>query len=174
MQAIVEQVRDGSTVRVYLLPDFQFVQVFVVGIQCLSMGRSLATIEAVSSSEVALDETNREVESAPSITSAQRLATSIAIDVCNVRIVLEGVDETYDTMRETIDTANKKAKSTADSIRSHDTRVNLSDTAKKECTIGLLDVIAQMFNASEDLLTANAEHAQPGDASQRRPDGKSR
>ncbi|KAF6144490.1 hypothetical protein GIB67_009589 [Kingdonia uniflora] len=33
MQGIVEQVRDGSTVRVYLLPDFQFVQVFVAGVQ---------------------------------------------------------------------------------------------------------------------------------------------
>lgn len=33
MQGIVEQVRDGSTVRVYLLPEFQFVQVFVAGIQ---------------------------------------------------------------------------------------------------------------------------------------------
>lgn len=33
MEAIVEQVRDGSTVRVYLLPEFQFVQVFVAGIQ---------------------------------------------------------------------------------------------------------------------------------------------
>jgi staphylococcal nuclease domain-containing protein 1 len=33
MEGIVEQVRDGSTVRVYLLPEFQFVQVFVAGIQ---------------------------------------------------------------------------------------------------------------------------------------------
>lgn len=33
MQGIVEQVRDGSTIRIYLLPDFQFVQVFVAGIQ---------------------------------------------------------------------------------------------------------------------------------------------
>ncbi|MBA0563616.1 hypothetical protein Golob_008588, partial [Gossypium lobatum] len=33
MEGIVEQVRDGSTVRVYLLPDFQFVQVFIAGIQ---------------------------------------------------------------------------------------------------------------------------------------------
>ena len=33
MECIVEQVRDGSTIRVYLLPDFQFVQVFVAGIQ---------------------------------------------------------------------------------------------------------------------------------------------
>ncbi|MBA0559600.1 hypothetical protein Golob_016555, partial [Gossypium lobatum] len=33
MQCIVEQVRDGSTVQVYLLPDFQFVRVFVAGIQ---------------------------------------------------------------------------------------------------------------------------------------------
>lgn len=35
MKAIVEQVRDGSTVRVYLLPGFQFVQVLVAGIQVL-------------------------------------------------------------------------------------------------------------------------------------------
>ena len=33
LPAIVEQVRDGSTVRVYLLPEFQFVQVFMTGIQ---------------------------------------------------------------------------------------------------------------------------------------------
>lgn len=33
MQGIVEQVRDGGTVRVYLLPEFQFVQVFVAGVQ---------------------------------------------------------------------------------------------------------------------------------------------
>lgn len=33
MEAIVEQVRDGSSLRVFLLPDFQFVQVFVAGIQ---------------------------------------------------------------------------------------------------------------------------------------------
>lgn len=40
MQGIVEQVRDGSTVRVYLLPDFQFVQVFVAGIQVCVIPRS--------------------------------------------------------------------------------------------------------------------------------------
>ncbi|RZC55789.1 hypothetical protein C5167_014639 [Papaver somniferum] len=43
MQGIVEQVRDGSTdgstIRVYLLPEFQFVQTFVAGIQSPSMGR---------------------------------------------------------------------------------------------------------------------------------------
>ena len=33
MEGVVEQVRDGSTIRVYLLPEFQFVQVFVAGIQ---------------------------------------------------------------------------------------------------------------------------------------------
>lgn len=33
IEAFVEQVRDGSTLRVYLLPDFQFIQVFVAGIQ---------------------------------------------------------------------------------------------------------------------------------------------
>ena len=33
MPAVVEQVRDGSTVRVFLLPSFHFVQVYVAGIQ---------------------------------------------------------------------------------------------------------------------------------------------
>ena len=33
LEAIVDQCRDGSTIRVYLLPDFQYVQVFVAGIQ---------------------------------------------------------------------------------------------------------------------------------------------
>jgi hypothetical protein len=33
LEAIVEQVRDGSTVRVYLLPTFQFVQIYVAGVQ---------------------------------------------------------------------------------------------------------------------------------------------
>lgn len=33
LEAIVDQARDGSTIRVYLLPDFQYVQVFVAGIQ---------------------------------------------------------------------------------------------------------------------------------------------
>lgn len=36
MEAIVEQVRDGSTIRVYLLPEYQFVQVFVAGLQVCS------------------------------------------------------------------------------------------------------------------------------------------
>ena len=33
LPAIVEAVRDGSTVRVYLLPDFQYVQVYCAGVQ---------------------------------------------------------------------------------------------------------------------------------------------
>uniref|UniRef100_R7W5A3 Nuclease domain-containing protein 1 n=1 Tax=Aegilops tauschii TaxID=37682 RepID=R7W5A3_AEGTA len=33
LEAIVEQVRDGSTVRVYLHPSFQFVQIYVAGAQ---------------------------------------------------------------------------------------------------------------------------------------------
>lgn len=40
MEGIVEQVRDGSTVRVYLLPDFQFVQVFVAGTQVCILSAS--------------------------------------------------------------------------------------------------------------------------------------
>ncbi|XP_057970333.1 ribonuclease TUDOR 1-like [Malania oleifera] len=115
MQGIVEQVRDGSTVRVYLLPEFQFVQVFVAGIQAPSMGRR-APSETVVETLVVSDEQNGEVsaESRSPLTSAQRLAVStsspaeVAADpfgreakyftetrVLNrdVRIVLEGVDK---------------------------------------------------------------------------------
>ncbi|XP_068666121.1 ribonuclease TUDOR 1-like [Aristolochia californica] len=114
MQGIVEQVRDGSTIRVYLLPEFQFVQVFVAGIQSPSMGRR-AVVESVPEPELPSEDTNGEApsESHP-LTSAQRLAASTAsstevspdpfgreakhfteIRVLNrdVRIVLEGVDK---------------------------------------------------------------------------------
>ncbi|KAJ4959753.1 hypothetical protein NE237_019663 [Protea cynaroides] len=115
MQGIVEQVRDGSTVRVYLLPDFQFVQVFVAGIQAPSMGRR-TPVEMVVDTEVITNEPNGEASSEPRqpLTSAQRLVASAAsstevapdpfgreakhfteIRVLNrdVRIVLEGVDK---------------------------------------------------------------------------------
>ncbi|KAG0489901.1 hypothetical protein HPP92_006764 [Vanilla planifolia] len=79
MQAIVEQVRDGSTVRVYLLPDFQFVQVFVAGIQAPSMGRR-AVVEATQVPEVTSDDVNGEVsaEVRAQPTSAQKLLASQA------------------------------------------------------------------------------------------------
>ncbi|PON97497.1 Nuclease domain-containing protein [Trema orientale] len=114
MQGIVEQVRDGSTVRVYLLPDFQFVQVFVAGIQAPSMGRRAAP-EPVLDAEVISDETNGDVSAEPRapLTSAQRVAASTASSIeaadpfaaeakyfteiralnREVRIVLEGVDK---------------------------------------------------------------------------------
>ncbi|XAR50415.1 Micrococcal nuclease [Bertholletia excelsa] len=115
MEAIVEQVRDGSTLRVYLLPEFQFVQVFIAGIQAPSMGRRAATENFVGV-EITSDEANGEASSEPQapLTSAQRLAASAAssvevapdpfgreakhfteIRVLNrdVRIVLEGVDK---------------------------------------------------------------------------------
>ncbi|KAL5979958.1 Translin-1 [Asimina triloba] len=115
MEGIVEQVRDGSTVRVHLLPDFQFVQVFVAGIQSPSMGRR-AIVEAFVETEITTEDTNGEVggETPVPLTSAQRLAASTVsstevspdrfgreakhfteIRVLNrdVRIVLEGVDK---------------------------------------------------------------------------------
>ncbi|KAL3716227.1 hypothetical protein ACJRO7_007913 [Eucalyptus globulus] len=114
MQGIVEQIRDGSTLRVYLLPEFQFVQVFVAGIQAPSMGRR-TTSEPVVDAEVP-EELNGVASTEPRapLTSAQRLAISAAsasdvspdpfgleakhfaeIRVLNrdVRIVLEGVDK---------------------------------------------------------------------------------
>ncbi|KAL4584654.1 hypothetical protein LXL04_009260 [Taraxacum kok-saghyz] len=115
MEAIVEQVRDGSSLRVYLLPDFQFVQVFVAGIQAPSMGRK-TTQEPTVPVEVPSDETNGETNNSESrgpLTSAQRITASSGfnevspdaygreakhfteIRVLNrdVRIVLEGVDK---------------------------------------------------------------------------------
>ncbi|KAI3512755.1 hypothetical protein L1887_20074 [Cichorium endivia] len=114
MEAIVEQVRDGSSLRVYLLPEFQFVQVFVAGIQAPSMGRRTmvepATITEVPSEELNGDSNN---EIRGPLTSAQRVTVSSTynevapdpygreakhfteIRVLNrdVRIVLEGVDK---------------------------------------------------------------------------------
>ncbi|KAF5459553.1 hypothetical protein F2P56_019492 [Juglans regia] len=115
MQGIVEQVRDGSTIRVYLLPDFQFVQVFVAGIQAPSMGRRAIT-EIAAETEGKTEEPNGDVsaQSRAPLTSAQRLAVSavssaeVAADPFaveakyftelrvlsrDVRIVLEGVDK---------------------------------------------------------------------------------
>lgn len=115
IEAFVEQVRDGSTLRVYLLPDFQFIQVFVAGIQAPTMGRR-ATSETVINASVTSDEPNGEstTENRAAPTSAQRLASSAAsvtevapdpygreakhfteTRVLNrdVRIVLEGVDK---------------------------------------------------------------------------------
>ncbi|KAG9150886.1 hypothetical protein Leryth_003009 [Lithospermum erythrorhizon] len=115
MEALVEQVRDGSTLRVYLLPEFQFVQVFVAGIQAPSMGRR-GPSETVIETEIVSDDQSGDTSSqtrAP-LSSAQRLAASSAVgnDVSpdpfgreakhytevrvlnrDVRIVLEGVDK---------------------------------------------------------------------------------
>ncbi|KAH0688356.1 hypothetical protein KY285_019104 [Solanum tuberosum] len=115
IEAFVEQVRDGSTLRVYLLPDFQFIQVFVAGIQAPTMGRR-ATSETVINTRVTSDDPNGESITEPRATptSAQRLTSSAAsvtevspdpygreakhfteTRVLNrdVRIVLEGVDK---------------------------------------------------------------------------------
>nr|GMC73638.1 ribonuclease TUDOR 1-like [Ipomoea batatas] len=115
MEAFVEQVRDGSTLRVYLLPGFQFVQVFIAGIQAPSMGRRSTTDTAIAT-EVTAHEANGDSSAEPraALTSAQRLAASTAsitevapdpygreakhfteIRVLNrdVRVILEGVDK---------------------------------------------------------------------------------
>ncbi|KAK2974139.1 hypothetical protein RJ640_021430, partial [Escallonia rubra] len=115
LEAIVEQVRDGSTVRVYLLPEYQFIQVIVAGVQSPSMGRRAAP-ETVVQPQLTSDEPNGEssAESRSPLTSAQRLAASSTslnevaaepygreakhfteVRVLNrdVRIVLEDVDK---------------------------------------------------------------------------------
>ncbi|KNA18582.1 hypothetical protein SOVF_069380 [Spinacia oleracea] len=114
LQAIVEQVRDGSTVRVYLLPEFQYVQVFVAGIQSPSMGR-MPPPERTVEAEVSTDGSNGKTASEPRafVTAAQKVASAAAPGVAvppdpfgregkhftetrtlhrNVRIVLEQLD----------------------------------------------------------------------------------
>ncbi|CAI7838789.1 unnamed protein product, partial [Closterium sp. NIES-54] len=91
LAAIVEQVRDGSTVRVMLLPSFHYVQVYLAGVQCPSVGRrpfvdsAAATsaadtaangVGAITLEEGSTDEAAAAAGGAPS--AAQRLAASAA------------------------------------------------------------------------------------------------
>ncbi|CAF1707817.1 hypothetical protein Bca4012_005828 [Brassica carinata] len=114
MEAIVEQVRDGSTIRVYLLPEYQFVQVFVAGLQAPSMGRRSTQETVVETDAASAPNGDASVEPRGPLTSAQRLAASAVSSVevssdpfaveakyftelrvlnRDVRIVLEGVDK---------------------------------------------------------------------------------
>nr|XP_018439421.1 PREDICTED: staphylococcal nuclease domain-containing protein 1-like [Raphanus sativus] len=114
MEAIVEQVRDGSTIRVYLLPEFQFVQVFVAGLQAPSMGRRSTQETVVEPDVTSAPNGDASAEPRGPLTSAQRLAASAVSSVevsgdpfameakfftelrvlnRDVRIVLEGVDK---------------------------------------------------------------------------------
>ncbi|XP_078433452.1 TUDOR-SN protein 1 [Wolffia australiana] len=112
IQGIVEQVRDGSTVRAYLLPDFQFVQIFVAGIQAPSMGRR-GTVEVLPEVEINDNDANGSATGGQTtLTSAQRLAASASSEIApdtfareakhfteirvlnrEIRIVLEGLDK---------------------------------------------------------------------------------
>ncbi|XP_047081605.1 ribonuclease TUDOR 1-like [Lolium rigidum] len=79
LEAIVEQVRDGSTVRVYLLPSFQFVQIYVAGVQAPSMGRRPPNPAVVTEVEGTADGTTNGDDSGETpapLTTAQRLAAS--------------------------------------------------------------------------------------------------
>ncbi|XP_044374493.1 ribonuclease TUDOR 1-like [Triticum aestivum] len=81
LEAIVEQVRDGSTIRVYLLPSFQFVQIYVAGVQAPSMGRRPPNPTIVAEPEGTTNGTTNGDDSgeAPApLTTAQRLAASTA------------------------------------------------------------------------------------------------
>lgn len=115
MEAIVEQVRDGSVVRVHLLPSFQFVQVFVAGVQSPNMGRRPAP-EAIVHKETSADDANgvtatetqaatlsQRVAAAGSAAAATEILpepfgaeakhfTEIRVLHRDVRIVLEGTD----------------------------------------------------------------------------------
>ncbi|RLM74076.1 hypothetical protein C2845_PM15G07100 [Panicum miliaceum] len=90
LEAIVEQVRDGSTIRVHLIPSFSFVQVYIAGVQAPSMGRRLPS--AVAQKEVASNgKASREAQAPPTLEALQKPVASA------VRIILEGTDS-FDNM----------------------------------------------------------------------------
>ncbi|XP_073159229.1 ribonuclease TUDOR 1 [Henckelia pumila] len=115
LEAIVDHVRDGTTLRVHLLPDFQYVQVFVAGIQSPSAGRRAASETAVVADTASTEQNgDSAAESRAPLTSAKRFAASSASMVevppdpfgreakhftesrvlhRDVRVVLEGVDK---------------------------------------------------------------------------------
>ncbi|KAG4938991.1 hypothetical protein JHK84_045190 [Glycine max] len=74
MEGIVEQTRDGSTLRVYFLPEFQFVQ-------APQMGRRVVP-ESVAEPEVIANATNGDVTGEPQalLTSAQRLVAPASVE----------------------------------------------------------------------------------------------
>ncbi|KAG2565965.1 hypothetical protein PVAP13_7NG154200 [Panicum virgatum] len=121
LQAIVEQVRDGSTIRVYLIPSFSFVQVYVAGVQAPSMGRRLPSVVAqkeVTNNVDADGKASRDAQEPPILGTLQKpVASAVTYSeippdrfgkeakhftetkVLNreVRIILEGTDS-FDNM----------------------------------------------------------------------------
>ncbi|XP_051115668.1 ribonuclease TUDOR 2-like [Andrographis paniculata] len=113
LEAIVDHVRDGSTIRVYLLPDYQYVQVFVAGIQSPSPGRKAPPEIAAVATDKPHKEQNGDsaAKSQAPLTSSQRAAassvevppdpfgkeakhfTEVRVLHRDVRIVLEGSDK---------------------------------------------------------------------------------
>ncbi|XP_057530825.1 ribonuclease TUDOR 1-like [Amaranthus tricolor] len=81
LHAIVEQVRDGSTVRVYLLPKFQYLQVFLTGIQSPSMGRRPAPDRALEA-EINTNQSNGKTvaETHAPLTSAAVVAAASGVE----------------------------------------------------------------------------------------------
>ncbi|XP_073036782.1 ribonuclease TUDOR 1-like [Primulina eburnea] len=115
LEAIVDHVRDGTTLRVQLLPEFQYVQVFVAGVQAPSAGRRAASETAIGTDTASTEQNGDSVAESPApLTSAKRIAASSASMVevppdpfgreakhftetrvlhRDVRVVLEGVDK---------------------------------------------------------------------------------
>nr|XP_043632985.1 ribonuclease TUDOR 1-like [Erigeron canadensis] len=89
VEAIVEHVRDGSCLYAYLLPEFQFVKVFVTGIQAPSMGRRNVTDESKSTTSASTD---NEGSPDPYGREAKHF-TEMRVLNRDVEIVLECVDK---------------------------------------------------------------------------------
>ncbi|KAI5426570.1 hypothetical protein KIW84_032128 [Lathyrus oleraceus] len=84
MEGIVEQVHDGSTILVYLLSEFQFVQVFVAEILSPQMGKRVSPGSIVEPEvKVVVDPSALEVKFFTEMKVLNRYG----------RIILEGVDK---------------------------------------------------------------------------------
>ncbi|KAI5420343.1 hypothetical protein KIW84_044217 [Lathyrus oleraceus] len=89
MEGIVEQVRDDNTIRVYLLPEFQFVQVFVSRIQAPQVGKRVAP-ERIVELEVKADEPNGVADP---FAHEAKFFTDMTLLNRDVWIILKGVDK---------------------------------------------------------------------------------
>nr|CAB3484404.1 unnamed protein product [Digitaria exilis] len=72
LNAIVEQVRDGSTLRVYLIPSFHFCQVYVAGVQAPSMGKHASIPNTVPQTKTITGEESNETQAPMMAVAAQK------------------------------------------------------------------------------------------------------
>lgn len=94
VQAVVEMVTNGSTLRVTLLPDLTSATVMVAGVQCPSMGRRppSSALNGGDASGAAPAEATKEAQPEPFAREARHYTESRCLNR-DVRLVIEGVSQ---------------------------------------------------------------------------------